>query len=87
MDATRLSRQLIGDAIGANLFLLGYACQRGLLPVSPAALERAIVLNGVFVDGNTSIFRWGRLYAAQPRQVEDIAAAGQPTGPGRAVLA
>ena len=80
VDATRLSRQLIGDAIGANLFLLGYACQRGLLPVSPAALERAIVLNGVFVEGNTTIFRWGRLYAAQPRQVEDIAAAGsQPT--------
>ena len=80
VDATRLSRQLIGDAIGANLFLLGYACQRGLLPVSPAALERAIVLNGVFVDGNTTIFRWGRLYAAQPRQVEDIAAAGHQAG-------
>jgi indolepyruvate ferredoxin oxidoreductase len=82
VDATRLSRQLIGDAIGANLFLLGYACQRGLLPVSPAALERAIVLNGVFVEGNTSIFRWGRLYAVQPRQVEDIAAAGHQIGRG-----
>ncbi|HEY0675297.1 MAG TPA: DUF6537 domain-containing protein, partial [Immundisolibacter sp.] len=82
VDATRLSRQLIGDAIGANMFLLGYACQRGLLPVSPAALERAIVLNGVFVEGNTSIFRWGRLYAVQPRQVEDIAAAGHQVGRG-----
>jgi indolepyruvate ferredoxin oxidoreductase len=82
VDATRLSRQLIGDAIGANMFLLGYACQRGLLPLSPAAIERAIALNGVSVDGNTSIFRWGRLYAAQPRQVEDIAAAGHQVGRG-----
>jgi indolepyruvate ferredoxin oxidoreductase len=80
VDATRLSRQLIGDAIGANLFLLGYACQRGLLPVSHAAIERAIALNGVSVAGNTSIFRWGRLYAVQPRQVEDIAAAGHQIG-------
>ena len=82
VDATRLSRQLIGDAIGANMFLLGYACQRGLLPLSPAAIERAIALNGVSVDGNTSIFRWGRVYAVQPRQVEDIAAAGHQVGRG-----
>ena len=82
VDATRLSRQLIGDAIGANMFLLGYACQRGLLPMSHAAIERAIALNGVSVDGNTSIFRWGRVYAEQPRQVEDIAAAGHQVGRG-----
>ncbi|HEY0676100.1 MAG TPA: 2-oxoacid:acceptor oxidoreductase family protein, partial [Immundisolibacter sp.] len=82
VDATRLSRQLIGDAIGANLFLLGYACQRGLLPMSHAAIERAIALNGVSVDGNTSIFRWGRVYAEQPRQVEDVAAAGHQVGRG-----
>jgi indolepyruvate ferredoxin oxidoreductase len=80
VDATRLSQQLIGDSIGANLFLLGYACQRGLLPVSASAIERAIALNGVSVDGNTNIFRWGRLYAVQPRQVEDIAAAGHTVG-------
>jgi len=74
VDATRLARQLIGDAIGANLFLLGYACQRGLLPLSATAIERAIVLNGVSVKGNTSVFRWGRLYAVEPRRVEDCAA-------------
>jgi indolepyruvate ferredoxin oxidoreductase len=80
VDATRLSQQLIGDSIGANLFLLGYACQRGLLPVSASAIERAIALNGVSVDGNTNSVRWGRLYAVQPRQVEDIAAAGHTVG-------
>jgi indolepyruvate ferredoxin oxidoreductase len=78
VDATRLARQLIGDAIGANLFLLGYACQRGLLPLSAAAIERAIVLNGVSVKGNTSVFRWGRLYAVEPRRVEDCAAGNCP---------
>jgi indolepyruvate ferredoxin oxidoreductase len=50
--------------------------------MSHTAFERAIALNGVSVDGNTSIFRWGRLYAAQPRQVEDIAAAGHQVGRG-----
>ncbi len=77
VDATRLSRELIGDAIGANMFLLGYAYQRGLVPLSAASIERAITLNGVSVNGNVNIFRWGRLYAEQPRQVEDIAASSR----------
>ncbi len=77
VDATRLSRELIGDAIGANMFLLGYAYQRGLVPLSAASIERAITLNGVSVSGNVNIFRWGRLYAEQPRQVEDIAASSR----------
>ena len=47
VDAGRLARALIGDAIGANLFLVGFAWQRGLLPLSREAIERAIEVNGV----------------------------------------
>ena len=60
IDATGLARQLLGDAIGANLFLLGYAWQLGLVPVSLAALERAVELNGAAVAMNLAALRWGR---------------------------
>ena len=60
LDATRLATALIGDSIATNPFMLGYACQKGLLPVSLAALERAIELNAVAVEANLSAFLWGR---------------------------
>jgi indolepyruvate ferredoxin oxidoreductase len=60
LDATGIATALLGDAIGANLFLLGYAAQQGLLPVSIAAIERAIELNDVAVSFNKQAFRWGR---------------------------
>jgi indolepyruvate ferredoxin oxidoreductase len=60
IDATDLGRRLLGDAIAANLFLLGYAWQLGLIPVSFAALDRAIELNGTAVAMNRAAFLWGR---------------------------
>ena len=74
LDSTEVATRLLGDAIASNLFLLGYAWQRGLVPVSAAALERAIELNGVAVDFNRQAFLWGRRYAHQPEKV--LAAAG-----------
>jgi indolepyruvate ferredoxin oxidoreductase len=71
--ASQLARRLCGDAIGANLFLLGLASQRGLLPVAPASIEQSIALNGAMVALNTAAFRWGRLYAARPQDVESRA--------------
>jgi indolepyruvate ferredoxin oxidoreductase len=59
-DATTLATRLMGNAIYANIFLLGFAWQRGLVPVSDAALMRAIELNGTAVDMNLRAFRWGR---------------------------
>tara|TARA_R110000772_G_scaffold236733_1_gene348517 strand:- start:74520 stop:78023 length:3504 start_codon:yes stop_codon:yes gene_type:complete len=69
IDATRIATQLLGDSIAANLFLLGYAWQQGLVPVSAAALEEAIELNAVAVKFNKQAFLWGRRCADQPQQV------------------
>jgi len=60
LDAARLAAQLAGHSIATNMFMLGYAWQRGLIPVGRAAIERAIALNGVAVDDNLSAFAWGR---------------------------
>ena len=64
VDATRLATRLMGDAIASNLFLLGFAFQRGLVPVSAGALTQAIELNGVAVEMNKAAFAWGRRAAA-----------------------
>lgn len=69
VEATALARALTGDAIGANLLLLGYACQKGYLPVSAEAIERAIRINGVAVDNNIAAFRWGRRAAHDLKSV------------------
>lgn len=70
VPATRLATGLFGDSIAGNLFMLGYAYQRGLVPLSAEAIERAIELNGVAVDVNRSAFRWGRRAATDPALVE-----------------
>ncbi|HSR73008.1 MAG TPA: indolepyruvate ferredoxin oxidoreductase family protein, partial [Kiloniellales bacterium] len=46
LDATRLASALMGDTIATNLFMLGYAWQKGLIPVGREAIERAVELNG-----------------------------------------
>ena len=70
LDATHLATGLLGDSIASNLFMLGYAYQRGLVPVSAEAIERAIALNGVAVEFNLDAFRWGRRAAVDPALVE-----------------
>ena len=76
LDATRIATRLLGDAIGSNLFLLGYAYQQGLVPVSGTAIERAIELNGVAVEMNREAFRWGRRAARDLEAVEHLALQG-----------
>ena len=68
VDATRLATALLGDAIATNLFLLGYAYQKGLIPVSAEAIEQAIELNGVAVEFNKRAFLWGRWAARRSRR-------------------
>jgi len=73
VDATRLATALLGDALGANLFLLGYALQRGRLPVGLPALHRAIELNARSVEMNKRALAWGRLAAHDLAAVEKAA--------------
>ena len=61
VDATQLATALMGDAIAANLFMLGYAWQQGLVPISFDAIMRAVELNGAAVQMNKTAFAWGRL--------------------------
>jgi indolepyruvate ferredoxin oxidoreductase len=73
LDATKLATGLMGDSIATNLFMVGFAYQRGLLPVGEAALLRAIELNGTAVESNKQSFRWGRLAAVDPARVSAAA--------------
>jgi indolepyruvate ferredoxin oxidoreductase len=75
IDATGVATQLMGDSIATNLFLLGHAYQKGLVPVSAEAIERAIELNGVAVDFNRQSFAWGRKAAHDPAGVAAAVAA------------
>ena len=74
LDATRIATGLLGDSIASNLFMLGYAYQRGAIPLSAEAIERAIALNGVAVEFNWRAFRWGRRTALDLRLAESRAA-------------
>jgi indolepyruvate ferredoxin oxidoreductase len=73
IDATRLATALLGDSIAANLFLVGFAWQRGLVPLSLEAVERAVELNGVAVGFNKQAFLWGRRAAHDIEAVRRIA--------------
>src|SRR5690606_28312884 len=73
LDATQLATALLGDAIATNLFMLGYAWQLGLVPLSEGALMRAIELNGAAVEMNKQAFAWGRLAAVDPDAVAKAA--------------
>ena len=70
LDATRIATALLGDSLATNIFLLGYAYQMGLVPVSRQAIFRAVELNGATVDANQRAFNWGRLAYHDPASVE-----------------
>ncbi|MFH0300383.1 indolepyruvate ferredoxin oxidoreductase family protein [Bradyrhizobium sp. 31Argb] len=66
IDANALAERLLGDTVYANIIMLGFAWQQGLVPVSLNALLRAIELNGVAVERNKQAFAWGRIASADP---------------------
>ena len=78
INATKLATALMGDSIATNLFMLGFAYQKGAIPVSETALLRAIELNGVAIEANKKAFLWGRRAAVDFARVEKIAIPGQP---------
>ncbi len=73
LDATGLATGLLGDSLATNLFMLGFAYQRGLVPLSAEAIDRAIELNGQAIDFNRRAFRWGRCAAVDRELVESRA--------------
>jgi indolepyruvate ferredoxin oxidoreductase len=72
VDATRAANALFGNSVGANIFLVGYAYQLGALPLSAAAIERAIELNGEAVEMNRAAFHWGRRAVIDPAELERL---------------
>ncbi len=86
VDAGRIAQALFGDSIAVNVFMLGYAWQKGLLPVGAQALDQAIEINRAAVEQNKAAFLWGRRTAhdseavmrlltvptAQPLSLDDL---------------
>jgi len=73
LDATKIATRLMGDSIATNLFVLGYAWQKGLVPLLEATILRAIEINGAAVAMNKNAFLWGRRAAVDLKRVEEIA--------------
>jgi indolepyruvate ferredoxin oxidoreductase len=72
LDAQETASRFLGDPIGGNILLMGYAWQMGLVPVGLTALMRAIELNGVAIDMNKRAFMLGRLAAADQSALERL---------------
>ena len=81
LAATQIATKLLGDSIAANGFMLGYAYQQGLIPVSAEAIERAMELNGVAIEFNKQAFLWGRRAAHDLAAVERIATPAEKAAP------
>ncbi len=79
IDAGQIATVLMGDNIATNMFMLGYAWQKGHVPLSEAAIMKAIELNGVSVEFNKNAFIWGRNGA------NDLAALVKMTTPAQVI--
>lgn len=79
LDADELATALLGDSLYANPLMLGYAWQKGRIPLSHAALTRAIELNNVQIDNNKAAFEWGR------RAAHDLAAVKKLIQPAQVI--
>ena len=79
IDAASIATALMGDNIATNMFILGYAWQKGWVPLEGVALMRAIELNAVSIDFNKQAFNWGRLAA------HDLAAVKRLVTPAQVV--
>ncbi|MGC2856410.1 indolepyruvate ferredoxin oxidoreductase family protein [Novispirillum sp. DQ9] len=80
IDATRIATTLLGDSIASNLFMVGFAWQKGLVPLSLEAIERAIELNRTAVEANKQAFLWGRRAAHDRAAVEALTQPGAQAG-------
>ncbi|MEQ7154567.1 indolepyruvate ferredoxin oxidoreductase family protein [Brevundimonas aurifodinae] len=82
VPAASLAVRLLGDAILANMLMLGWAWQKGWIPLELTAIETAIEQNGAAIDDNKQAFAWGRRLAHDAPSVFAILdAASEPEGP------
>jgi indolepyruvate ferredoxin oxidoreductase len=81
LHAAALAEHLFGNAQAMNTLMLGLAWQRGLVPISLAALLRSIELNGAAVDLNQRAFLWGRILATHPDKAARILGDRDPDQP------
>ncbi len=72
LDAQEIATNLMGDSLMTNMFMVGYALQKGYIPVSHEALKEAIRLNGVAIQDNLMALQWGRLAATNMTAVESF---------------
>ena len=73
LDTSQIATSLMGDSIATNMFMLGFAWQKGFIPVGQAAIMKAIELNGVSIPMNQQSFVWGRRAAWNLAKVEELA--------------
>ncbi len=78
-DFTRPAEMLLGDSIATNIMMMGYAYQKGLLPLSAEAIEQAIEVNGVSIKMNKEAFRLGRLAVVDFARLEAMMKGQDPT--------
>ncbi|MFN3688872.1 indolepyruvate ferredoxin oxidoreductase family protein [Salinarimonas sp.] len=83
LDATAIATAVLGNAIAANMMMLGFAYQRGAIPLTGAAIERAIELNGEAVAMNLEAFRLGRRAAAHPAGLASLVSSLKAPTPAR----
>ena len=72
IDATGIAATLMGDSIATNSFMLGFAFQKGAIPLSLEAIMRAIEINGAAIEMNKLAFTWGRLAAHDVSRVRSV---------------
>lgn len=72
INATQIARQLLGDSIASNLFLLGFAYQLGLIPLRADSIYQAIDLNNVAIEFNQQAFDWGRHAVVDSKSIENL---------------
>jgi indolepyruvate ferredoxin oxidoreductase len=71
-DADRVATQVLGDSIFVNPMILGFAWQKGWVPLGHDALMRAMELNDMAVAQNKAAFEWGRHCAVHWDQVRAL---------------
>tara|TARA_Y100001970_G_C14238657_1_gene863510 strand:- start:1356 stop:3869 length:2514 start_codon:yes stop_codon:yes gene_type:complete len=77
IDATQIASSIVGDSIVTNIFLLGYAFQKGYIPLKSISIEKSIEINGVAVEENKLAFLWGRRSAFDFDKVNNLLSSNQ----------